>query len=351
MYDLSNSSIDNIIVHQVGNKSINESLTLSNEELVLPSLILDTLKSCFISSIKEKELCSFFHESKLTLNEMYNYSNSLFQDCNTSFVETSKNIAKHLFNQSRHPQIKGGELYVVYLSGCLLEGDKCDAIGLFKSEIKDNYIKVKKEKQGLNLYLDQGTNTNKVDKGCIIFNHSPEKGYVLSIVDSTNRAKGNEAKYWVNDFLNVTTRVDNYHATKDMVALCQDFIKNVLPQEYEVPKVDQAKLINRVISNLNAGSVDVDTLSKKVFEKEDAIQLFNSYRRTYENENNIRIQDNFEGSSEAIKKATYVKKISSIKLDNKYVINVLSEDDDNLEHGFDYEKGKRYYKIFFDQEK
>jgi len=76
-----------------------------------------------------------------------------------------------------------------------------DAVGLFKSENKDTYLKVEPVMEGYEIESRQGININKLDKGCLVFNTDKENGYVLSIVDNTN--KGNEAQYWKDDFLSV----------------------------------------------------------------------------------------------------------------------------------------------------
>ena len=50
-------------------------------------------------------------------------------------VETSSTIIKD-------PNIKGGDLFVVYFKDCQLNGETLDAIGLFKSENKSQFLKV-----------------------------------------------------------------------------------------------------------------------------------------------------------------------------------------------------------------
>ena len=59
-----------------------------------------------------------------------------------SFQHNSRQIAKHLYDISSHPKIKGGELYVTYFSNMVLDGDTVDAVGIFKSETKETYLKV-----------------------------------------------------------------------------------------------------------------------------------------------------------------------------------------------------------------
>ena len=60
----------------------------------------------------------------------------------------SGQIAKYLYKVANHPKIKSGELYVVYFKGVQIEGNMLDAIGIFKSENKETYLKVYPEKGG-----------------------------------------------------------------------------------------------------------------------------------------------------------------------------------------------------------
>ena len=53
----------------------------------------------------------------------------------------------------------------------------------------------------------------KLDKGCLIFNKDRENGYVVAVVDNTN--KGVEAQYWIDDFLHVRQRKDEYANTQN----------------------------------------------------------------------------------------------------------------------------------------
>jgi len=55
-------------------------------------------------------------------------------------------------------------------------------------------LKVYPSGDGFEIESEKGININKLDKGCLIFNTERESGYVVAIVDNTN--KGTEAQYW-----------------------------------------------------------------------------------------------------------------------------------------------------------
>lgn len=73
-----------------------------------------------------------------------------------------------------------------------------DCIALFKSENKETVIKIDSIADGYALTDVAGLNIHKLDKGCLIFNTDKKNGFMVSIIDNTN--KSDEARYWRDDF-------------------------------------------------------------------------------------------------------------------------------------------------------
>lgn len=89
------------------------------------------------------------------MNEIYNYVKHIF-DNSDQFYEQSVNIAKHLYEVSVHPNIKAGELCIVYLQNCIIDDNVTDAVGIYKSESKDYYLQVNSTE------MDMILNANRV---------------------------------------------------------------------------------------------------------------------------------------------------------------------------------------------
>src|SRR5690606_5467015 len=120
-------------------------------------------------------------------------------DSKIAFHDMSQQLAKHLYEVSEHPKIKAGEVYVVALNNVQLEGEEHQAIGVFKSETKEAYLKVYPNAGGFDLdYEQEAININKLDKGVVIVNTEREEGYKVLVVDQTNQS---EAVYWKDDWL------------------------------------------------------------------------------------------------------------------------------------------------------
>ena len=135
-----------------------------------------------------------------SLEEGIEFSESVMEQPDDATIEALlKNIAKHLYECSEHPKIKSGEFYVAYFTDLVLDDESFDAIGLFKSESKDRFLKVKQKNKIFNVSSEEGINTNKLDKGCLIFNTDETTGFKMqSSTIWINHLKHNTGKmiFW-----------------------------------------------------------------------------------------------------------------------------------------------------------
>lgn len=339
--------IDKICVHYVGNKGNNDALMLSKQELAVSDEIRAILINYFAGRFTSEEYFRFHHDTDLNLNEVYHYVSAIFDAPETLF-EHSVSLAKHLYEQSIHPKIKAGEFYVVRFRNCLVNGETVDAIGLFKSENKDTFLRIypSGDGNGFEIESETGININKLDKGCLIFNTGREDGYTVSVVDNTNRS---EARYWVDDFLRVRQLQDEYYNTHNIMSLCKDFVTKELPRNFDVSKADQADLLNKSIQFFKEKETfDMGDFAEEVIAQPDVIESFNSYKEAYAKERDIEFVDSFDISDTAVKKQARILK-SVIKLDKNFHIYVHGNNQ-YIKKGFDEATGMHYYQLFFKEE-
>ena len=338
------AAIINIALHLVGNKTNNENFVISKSIMMIDYEIKDLLLNYFLSSFTSEEYYQLYHESDLVLNEVYTYVSKIFDEPEQLY-EQSVNLTKHLYEQSTHPKIKGGEFYTVYFKDCILDGETLDAVGLFKSENKDTFLKVLRENGNFNLESDKGINIKKLDKGCLIFNKDRENGYVVAVVDNTN--KGVEAQYWIDDFLHVRQRKDKYANTQNFMALAKTFVTKELPKEFEVSKADQIDLLNKSLDFFKEKETfDINDFAHEVIAQTEVIERFHQYKQEYETQSDIVIDNQFEISESACKKQQRSYK-RVINLDKKIQI-VIAGNRQNVEQGED-ERGK-FYKVYYKDE-
>lgn len=338
------NTIDRIILHCVGNKTNGDGVAVSECSMELSDITKENIIALVNNSFESDEYYELYYSPKLELNPVYTFVRSIFDNV-YDFENQSQNFARHLYEQSTHPKIKGGEFYTVFFKGCILDGETVDAIGLFKSENKDTFLKVLREGGNFNLKSEQGINIKKLDKGCLIFNKDRENGYVVAVVDNTNR--GVDAQYWIDDFLHVRQRKDEYANTENVMAMAKQFITKELPKEFEVPKADQIDLLNRSLQFFKEkDTFDIEDFANEVIEQPEVIESFKNYKKNYEEEHATEIDDSFTISQHAFKKQQRSYK-RIIRLDKKIQI-IIDGNRDHVEQGED-EKGK-YYKVYYSTE-
>lgn len=338
-------TLHNLAVHKVGNKGLDEYLFLGKQKLKIDGKLNQTLTTYFLSSFKDEEYFHFHHDISLSHNEVYSCVREIFQNPET-LQEQSENIATHLYNESIHPKIKGGELYVAYFKDMPFDGKFVDAVGLFKSETRETFLEVEQIMEGFEVESREGININKLDKGCLIFNTEEEEGYVLSIVDNTN--KSSEAQYWRDKFLGVIIINNDFHQTNQFLSMAKLFVTKQLPEDFEVSKTDRIDYLNRSVDYFKTNETfDKAEFEEQVFGHENVIESFRKFDNNFRQQNEIEVSDQFGISASAVKKQARVFK-SVLKLDKNFHIYIHGNRE-LIEQGVD-ELGRKFYKIYYEVE-
>jgi len=137
MLNLYTAQIESLSLHRVGNKSKNEAVFLSSEPFTMNDEMAGLLKEYFFRPFREKEenYYRFSNDVDVEFNDVFTAVSGIFENP-TNGHGLSKKITQHLYDQSNHPHIKSGEVYVVHFSDVVIDNKKTDAVGIFKSELK-----------------------------------------------------------------------------------------------------------------------------------------------------------------------------------------------------------------------
>lgn len=349
MINLYATQIEHISIHRVGNKNKGEGIFLSAEPFSLNDETTGLLKEYFFKPFREKEENYFklSNEVDVEFNELYKLANDVFTDPSNAHM-ASKRIATHLFEQSNHPHIKSGEVYVTYLTGVHLDNEKVEAIGIFKSELKHDFLQFKEEDSNLDIIVQQGININKLDKGCLILNVNKDEGYKVLSVDSNKY----DTKYWLENFLGVEPLSDDNFKTKNYLKFCQNFAKDVvLPAE---DKQQEVLFMNRAVNHFAKNdSFEETNFLNEVMENPDLIPEFKHYKVEKGPKYSIEDVSNFDIANKAVSDAR--KKIKNvINLDTNIQIKLDFINPESaekfVEKGWDEERQMYYYLVYFNKE-
>ncbi|MEM9000182.1 MAG: nucleoid-associated protein [Bacteroidota bacterium] len=349
MLNLYPAQIETISLHRVGNKSKNEVVFLSAEPFTLNDEMAGLLKEYFFKPFREKEenYFRFTHDVDLEFNEIYKIIAELFQD-SSKLHQLSKQMVTHLFEQSNHPHIKSGEVYMAYLTDIIIDNEKTDAVGIFKSELKHDFLQFEEKKQNLEIVIQQGINTNKLDKGCLVFNTDKENGFKVLSVDS-NRY---DTKYWLENFLGLQPLTDENFYTKNYLKFCQNFAKDVvLPAE---DKQQEVLFMNRAVNHFAKNDAFEEShFLNEVMDNPELIPEFKHYKVEKGPKYSIEDVSNFDIANKAVSDAR--KKIKNvINLDTNIQIKMdfinAESAEKFVEKGWDEERQMYYYLVYFNKE-
>lgn len=345
MIDYENAGIKSIAVHKVGNKLTDDGMHLSKEPVHFEDEYTPTvLLKYFIHPFNTSELYRFSHPTDLSLNEVYTYVTKIF-DQPEALHQQSIEIAKHLYEQSVHPKISSGELCVCYFTDLVMEERTVRAIGIFKSENKDTFLKIDAASDDFKIRHEDGINVNKLEKGCLIFDDEREEGYRLCMIDAQ---RSGDAQYWKDNFLNIMPISNDYHNTKDFLSIAKNYVTKQLTEDFEVSKADQIDFLNRSVNYFKHNETfDKEEFVEAVFQDKGIIQSFNSYDEHYRQDHDLQLSDRFDISPMAVKKQERIFK-SVLKLDKNFHIYIHG-DRELIEQGMD-DDGRKFYKIYFEEE-
>jgi len=342
-------SIKDFIAHYVGNRSVDGTLKLT-KNTGAPGSPEDreTLNKHFLEPFKDVDtLYNFSHEIEVALNDVYHVAESIFQD-NDALIDGSLNLAQILFNKSLHPQINPGDFFCVLFNDCIIEGEIVQALGLYKFENKQTFIKSDYANSRLSFAIEKGFTQGKIDKGALIFNINKGNGYKVMVVDKKNQSF--EAKYWLDDFLKLKSETTAFSTTQNFLDLTKQFVANQLPAEPGLNKVDQVEILRKSVDYFkkHASYNEEEFVGEVLGADQQTLSSFKKFKSDFQTERDVAFTDDFEISGNAVKKASRNMK-SVIKLDKNF--HVYIHGNDNLiERGIDPHTGKKFYKIYFDQE-
>ncbi len=342
------SQITHLSIHHIGNKNEEEGIQTTSKGINIQDESIELLlRSYFFDNFKLPEFNQFtYKDGDIVMNTIYNLASNIFDDPEC-LHEQSLIIAKHLYEVSTHPNIRHGDLWISHIDNVLVDDEMVEAIVIIKSESKDTFINITQSENSFEIDTELAINPKKLDKACVIFNTESEQGYKLCVIDKATN--GRDARYWTDNFLYIKPRPDGYHHTKNQISMTKDFIKERLKPMHDIDKTVEADILNRSHKFFkNNEDFNSENYEEKVFKNPETIKEFKEYKDDYSEERNLDIKDKFTISPDAVKKQSRIFK-SVLKLDKNFHIYIHG-DRDLIQKGTD-ESGRKYYQVFYDEEK
>lgn len=321
-------------IQVVGNKTRGEGLSAA-------SVLADVSESGeFLTKLLEKsfamdDLKRFSYIESVELNPVYQFVSKMFDD-KEAFLKQSVNIATFLYDQSLHPNIRNGELYVLLLE-CEYKKEPVEAIAILKSEKKDPFLATDNDGREISVRTIYGTGLKGLDKGCLVLNVERENGYVVGTVDNTNN--GSDAQYWTDSFLHVTNCDDDYHETVKLTEMLTAFSKQVAEQN----AAEGAVVAKKATELLKKGeTVQVEELTDKICATDEQREQFVTFRQEFEDAHG-EIADEVNVVAKAASRKP-VTRMNMLRIGDVFEVKVLTPEA-RMEQGND--DAGRYWKLYW----
>ena len=339
MLTYNTATLQKLIVHFAGNPQQDEPLMLAEKDVDFNPDLQDFFLKYFLHAFKPEE----FYQFNTGGNPVYEACKNIFSD--GDFVASSADIARKIYEETTHPKILSGDLFVAKISKINLHNEFFDAIVILKAEKEDDFIQVEWKENQPEIQISGGYRNDRIDKACLVISSSSDDGYRVLVVDKTN-GNAAEAQYWTDAFLQLEAVADSYHHTTQYMHIYKDFIKEKLPEDFEVNPAEQIALLNRSSKFFKEKEkFNFDDFANEVIQQPEVANAFQSFSRKQIQDGEHSITESFDINQNAVKKHSGMFK-SVLKLDKNFHIYIHGNRN-LIERGFDDDRNMNYYKVYF----
>lgn len=345
MLSYQQSILEKLIVHFVGNPSNEEPLQLSAACHEFADEHHDDLLRFLMHAFKTEG----FYQFNMSGNPVYDACKALFEE-KQSMEEASVTIAKKLYEESTHPKILPGDLLVARIREVNLSNELHDAIVILKAETEDPFMQVEWKGEVSDAILSRGYRLDRVDKACLVLSANPLEGYKVLVVDKTN-GNAAEAQYWTDAFLDLEVSEDSYHFTQQYMNITRQYVREQLPEDFQVTPADQIAMLNRSSKFFKEkDQFALEEFADEVIGSPEVADAFKQYaaENVEMSGGDHSVSEAFDINRQAVKKHAGMFR-SVLKLDKNFHLYIHGNRN-MIERGFDQDKNLNYYKVYFNNE-
>ena len=342
MIDFTESSMVDLAIHRMENETTHGTISISDGTVQITQESKNILHAYFTSHFKESPFYHFYNDIDIESNEVFACIKSIFNDPG-SINENTRILTERL--DDLKTSVKVSELHVAYFNDICMDDELCDAIGIFKLNFDNQYIKSTPINNSCTISIDKGVDVNKLEKGCLILNTNESDGYKCVVIDKNNVSE--PAKYWTESFLSIKPMEDNYFQTKNFLLMCKDFASEKFQG---ASKLDQLALTSESEKYFDGQKhFEKSSFHEQVLQEPEIIQAFEEFEKGYHEKVDSTLPDEFDIEPSAVKSLKRVFK-SVIKLDKNFHIYVHGNRN-YIKKGFDEDTGMNFYQVFYKEEK
>ena len=345
---LNTATVTNVVLAKVGNPQREEPLQTSREVFKVAEEDQENLTALFIKPFKACIAHRFTHHASLKQHEVNNCAKSIFAD-DDNLLAKGIEIAQRLYDKSNHPNIKAGDLCIAMLKEVHIEGELVNGLCILKSDSVVPFLTITPRNGDLQLSTEHGINPDKIDKGCLILDYWPEKGYYVLTFDRS----GSDSRFWVREFLGVEAVPDAAFLTNAYAKMAVSFLEEQKSADDDTPPWETANAAKDALDYFeDREKFELQEFERDVLKDPDTIAQFGEHRARIEEEQGQPLETSFDISKKDLTKAK--KRIAAVlRLDTGVEIHIKpgsSESDPQIERGYDDKKGMKFVKVYYNRD-
>lgn len=350
MLDFTRSTMSHLIHHYVGNKGLGQTLEQSYGETIfhddhtkhqIMSFLTKRFKSDIVFEFGKKD------PDQVMIHSIQDHVRETFKSPDmVQFLHASRTIAHNLYNVTMHPKCPGGTMYMAYFKDVVSDGELVDAIGIFKKEADEEFLKPEIQEGFAVIETERGQSIDKLEKGVLILNTATEDGYKIHTFDKGKKAK-DFAFYWTEDFLGIRMKDTSYFQTSHQIMQILSFCEEVLTTDNNVAPMDRKMIENKTINFFTAKEKhSPDEFKREVLlGQAELVASYDDHKVGYQKNYQMLLKDDFDISQAAVKeKSKYAS--TMLHLDDNFEVRIKSRYD-FVDQGFDEEKGLKYITLWY----
>lgn len=342
--DFTQAKLASSILHYTGQKYSGEAMIACDEPL--PSEhedFADFVAYLFQKNCKEPQKYIFSEAGEKNWQESFQTYNQ-----NKDIAAISLSVLRKLHQLTESPSILAGELMVAAFDNVEIDNQNYHAIGFIKTDSMQTFLKCKYKKSDIDLSLESGIMADNIEKSCLFF--MSENFSDLFCVVKDRELKNHQQAWWGNDLFGLVPKADKLAYTNSVMQVAKNFMAKEIDKIADISKPEKVELLTKTADYFKeTPHYDEKKFVQSVFEEQPELaDGFSRFKEATFQDWNLENKTKFDIEEDTAKKQAKIFK-SVLKLDKNFHIYIHGNRQ-LIEKGFDEEKGKHYYKVFFDSE-
>ena len=343
------ATVRDVALAKVGNPLMGEELITSDTVCGIKGENEELISEALLKRFKSQERQVFTHVEELSENLVFSVAKSIFS-LKEDLVKGANAIATHLYDGTKDPEVKSGDLCIATVDDVTIGGSPCKALCIVKSESSIPVLEISDGEEGLDLKTHNVIAPDKIQKGALIVAYQEKEGFAVYAFDKS----AGDAHAWSKEFLGIKPLRDENFMTKRYTDMAVAFAQDEL-QEEEFDKIERFQLANQAMSYFEENDdFDLQSFEQTAFgEDQEKKAQFQAFRQHYKDDDGTPLEEQFAISKPVAKKAS--RKVKGVmNLDNGASITFKPQFSENieesLEKGFDEERQMKFVKIYYNSE-